>query len=564
MLDGGFSSIGLCAVAVPAPPDALAAEAWLLAPPMPHERKGVLREEAARLIDGLLARVARGRGALDVAIGEGLDALSIGDRLLQLGCSGVGDYAREHLGIHERTGQQMARLARELRVRPLLREAVRSGEVTARKATAILPVARGADEAAWVARARSETVRALDAAVKAAGRPEPEREGAVERVDLEVGPEARARLEEALALAGQVLGAGAPRWQRLEAICQEFLAAHPVDVRDEEDAVEVDASAAEWLEAARAALEDETACWAALDAVDPVIAPDLGDAVERGDSDGLDAELRALATMRERWDELVGHLAMLLRMLGLWRELGFLSSGHYSEERLGMAARTVEQRASLARRLQTLPGLRDALRSGRVSYEKARLVARVADEDTVGEWIANAERTTCIALRREIEENQETQMCSAGELTVRVPPRVARVLDAAFRAARSAAGHWLTPEECVLLLAEHFVATWEDVLRTRSTLHRMVLARDRGWCQVPGCSRAAAHVHHVWYRSRGGGDDGENLVSVCAAHHLHAIHGGFIRVRGRAPVGLVWEVVLTRSASSGGAWAASGAIECRV
>jgi len=41
--------------------------------------------------------------------------------------------------------------------------------VSIRKAQAILPVARGEAEAAWVARAGVETVRALEAAVRKAG-----------------------------------------------------------------------------------------------------------------------------------------------------------------------------------------------------------------------------------------------------------------------------------------------------------------------------------------------------------------------------------------------------------
>jgi hypothetical protein len=97
--------------------------------------------------------VARGRGALDVAIGGALARLSEGDRVLQLGYSGIGDYARERLGMAGRTAQAMVRLAVELRTRPLLSEAVRRGEVSARKAQAVLPMARGQDEEQWVTRA---------------------------------------------------------------------------------------------------------------------------------------------------------------------------------------------------------------------------------------------------------------------------------------------------------------------------------------------------------------------------------------------------------------------------
>lgn len=64
---------------------------------------------------------------------------------------------------------------------------------------------------------------------------------------------------------------------------------------------------------------------------------------------------------------------------------------------------------------------------------------------------------------------------------------------------------------------------------------------------MPGCSRPAVHAHHIKARSQGGSDDEWNLVSLCAAHHLHGIHGGRIRVFGRAPDGLVWEFGLRRS-----------------
>src|SRR5512136_261057 len=90
---------------------AIAAVAERLPPPHPHERRHLLRDEAALMVDRLLVRVARGSGALDVALGEALDGLSVGDRLLRLGFSGLGDYARERLGIAGSTAEKLARLA---------------------------------------------------------------------------------------------------------------------------------------------------------------------------------------------------------------------------------------------------------------------------------------------------------------------------------------------------------------------------------------------------------------------------------------------------------------------
>jgi len=98
-----------------------------------RERDEAACNELARLIDALFACVARGHGALEVSIGEVLDALSVGDRVFQLGYTNIGDYVRERFGLAASTAIKMARFARALRDRPNLREAVRAGEVSTRK-----------------------------------------------------------------------------------------------------------------------------------------------------------------------------------------------------------------------------------------------------------------------------------------------------------------------------------------------------------------------------------------------------------------------------------------------
>ena len=177
-----------------------------------------------------------------------------------------------------------------------------------------------------------------------------------------------------------------------------------------------------------------------------------------------------------------------------------------------------------------------------VAYEKARIVASVADEATLPGWIAQAERSTCVALRRLADAAEETQMCARRELAWRLPSRVATLVRAASRAAREAAGRWLSPGECLAAVAAHFVETWEGAVPAPRTRPAKVRARDRGLCQVPGCCRAATHVHHLRRRSAGGSDEEWNLVALCTAHHLHGVHAGYIRVTGRAPDGLVWEL----------------------
>jgi len=72
-----------------------------------------------------------------------------------------------------------------------------------------------------------------------------------------------------------------------------------------------------------------------------------------------------------------------------------------------------------------------------------------------------------------------------------------------------------------------------------------VIERDRFLCAVPGCgSRSGLHDHHVVFRSAGGSDEPQNRVTLCAFHHQRGLHAGRMRVRGRAPDGLVFELGL--------------------
>jgi HNH endonuclease len=149
---------------------------------------------------------------------------------------------------------------------------------------------------------------------------------------------------------------------------------------------------------------------------------------------------------------------------------------------------------------------------------------------------------TCVGLRRELEDAEEAQMCARGEFDVHVPRRLVGLVAAAFHAARKVVGRHVSSGECLGIIARQFLEVWTPALAERSSVQKEVLARDRGLCRVPGCSRAAAHVHHIVYRSAGGEDDPGNLVSLCAAHHLHGVHMGYVRVRGSAPDGLQWEL----------------------
>jgi 5-methylcytosine-specific restriction endonuclease McrA len=96
----------------------------------------------------------------------------------------------------------------------------------------------------------------------------------------------------------------------------------------------------------------------------------------------------------------------------------------------------------------------------------------------------------------------------------------------------------------------HCIATWKPKPIGRRPREERVFERD-GWrCTVPGCtSQRNLHAHHVVFRSAGGSDDDANLTTLCAAHHQRGVHAGVIRITGRAPGSLVFELPLGRFAS---------------
>jgi 5-methylcytosine-specific restriction endonuclease McrA len=91
-------------------------------------------------------------------------------------------------------------------------------------------------------------------------------------------------------------------------------------------------------------------------------------------------------------------------------------------------------------------------------------------------------------------------------------------------------------------MLDHALESWEHPEARGKRAHR-VFARD-GWrCAVPGCtSYRNLHDHHVRFRSAGGSNALANRVTLCAGHHLRGVHAGVLRISGRAPERLRFEL----------------------
>jgi hypothetical protein len=140
-----------------------------------------------------------------------------------------------------------------------------------------------------------------------------------------------------------------------------------------------------------------------------------------------------------------------------------------------------------------------------------------------------------------------TQLAERGRLTIRATSDVARLFRAVLctlrRAIERETGRLPDEAEAFEAMLAHALESWgvEDpwLKRNMSRKYRAVLDRD-GWrCVFPGCtSQRNLHVHHIRFRSAGGGDEAENLTTLCAFHHLRGVHGGTVSVQGSSPDGL--------------------------
>lgn len=122
--------------------------------------------------------------------------------------------------------------------------------------------------------------------------------------------------------------------------------------------------------------------------------------------------------------------------------------------------------------------------------------------------------------------------------TASAPPILLRLSDELY-------AHWRTIEEEFHALAgvrSSFIAfmclslwsTWLPFLEAWDDKWAHVYRRDRHRCQNPVCTRHDATPHHIVFRAHGGGDEAENMVTLCSWCHLESVHRGRIRVEGTA------------------------------
>jgi hypothetical protein len=557
--------------------------------------------ESAEHIEDRLSRLAGALGPLRrllAAITERLIETKAHQRLCY---ARLGDYARERLGLSARQLQELARVHRVLAGLPALERALVENQLPWSKVRLIARVATGEDEEEWIARARGMPTRQLEREVRSSA-PEPAPQDADEpipqkRVEVRCTPAVREKWGLAREVAERVAGQRLRAGEALELVAAEVFSAvsiHPAfaDAADGVGAVprSGEEASAEALEASEAARGTAVPCARARAHDLPASIASLAAGLGEADAFELDRRLRLAVRMEQTLDAAI---APLLRVVTSpeyeWRG-DYCPLSPFAREQLGMSASKARALLRLERVAEVCPELREAYRSGRLSWVKAHCLLSLLLLDIGGEWrpawVAWAERVTVRRLEADVERalllraahpraferclfdperardpipSEERQMCApevdveaTERLAWRVPYEVAALFCPVRETVRSRLRDELRAENGRLPSdGEAFDAMLECALLAwtlrdpRARPPDPVIERDGYRCAVPGCtSRRNLHDHQLRFRSAGGSDEPGNRVALCVFHHQRCLHVGLMRVQGRAPDGLVFELGL--------------------
>jgi hypothetical protein len=312
--------------------------------------------------------------------------------------------------------------------------------------------------------------------------------------------------------------------------------------------------------------------------------------LEESDPFELDRRLRAVVAMEQRLDAELGPLLERFVSRRLFVAFGYASQDAYVRDRLGVDPSKLRALLRIERACRINGVLEAGYREARVTSLQARTLAPLLVADGLERWstawVARAGRITLRRLRDDVDravlilETDPVTWVRTGGLPAKAraeedagssddremrarasdlegngaaveslpetstvafigPAEIVQlfrgVLCTVRRRMERVTGRMPTPGEALDVMLEHALESWGERDGKLRRAHS-IFERD-GWrCLVPGCtSMRNLQAHHIRFRSAGGTDDCENVVTLCAFHHLRGVHAGRIRISGRAP-----------------------------
>ncbi len=317
----------------------------------------------------------------------------------------------------------------------------------------------------------------------------------------------------------------------------------------------------------------------------------------------VDRDITAHARNRAAADYEEGRLLLAAKRTEVWKHFGASSLQQYVHWRLGYDFHTTNEKIRVAEELEKNQKLAAALFNGDVHWSKVREVSRIIVDETTDEWIDAMKRMNarelerlCATLQRgdpptakgdpsrikrvlRFETSAEEYAVATGVLDSIKRANGGKLSDSqCFAMAMQLAASQLGKEDVTAAAYQvnlskcpdcergavnargEEIAVRPDVVeradcdsvivdahepaRACRTVPpktmRMVKARARGRCEVPGCrNHIWLQCHHRRLRSEGGTHDPENLIVVCQPCH-DALHDGSIFIEGTRQTGLIF------------------------
>ena len=526
-----------------------AAEGWF-----PRDDSGPAPDVAA---EDVLAVLAAAVGPLRWALA------SIAERFIDtqahhaLCFARLSDYARECPGLSARQLQELARVKRACSELPPLEAALLSNELPWSKGRAIARVATLGDVRDWIAQARHLTCRDLDQQVRAFLEETKKSESHSERqqsVRLSCTPAVRTKWHIARELAERVSGERLSDADALECVLGEAVALYAPEVSDEREC-----SWSKKREPRPGSHPEPAPRRPGFEL--PSAVRRLVEGLRTANPFELDRRLRAAVRLEQTLD---AAMAPWLRHVSSshyeWKH-EFQTLAGFAREQLGISSSKARALVRIERVGEICPELSAAYREGRLSWTRAQALLPLLSIQMEGAWRPRwVQWATEVTVERLSSDVTRALLLRAGthDAWQRCKFDPARTQDPVSERERQMCAHEVDTEASETLhwcLPASAAAIFRGLLREigfEALLDRAceewtrrdpaarrpnpVIERDGYRCTAPACtSRRNLHDHHIRFRSRGGGDETENRVTLCAFHHLRGVHEGRMRLTGRAP-----------------------------
>jgi hypothetical protein len=419
------------------------------------------RTRFAQKLDLELRLACRSEATLRRELGSAARTFLRARAYRRLGFVRLGDYARERLGVSERTLQTASWLETRLDGLPAVAGAYDRCELSWAQARAICKIAAATDEAQWLAVAKRSTVETLERLVARAGRPVDvpnDPEGEQDEIDGEPAvrwrfacpARVRALWRRACELASRGAGEPLAQWRAAEVIAAEGSSGRPVGAslgdralvtavrlarRARRNAETSAAPEAAFADRAGAGDADRIPAEPSL-AADPRFAGDTGAAdlsnrvaavrhgatpslepPESSDPRALDARLIEAVRLLRTIEPRIGRLLRVVVDQRIHRWFGYPALDDYVRERLGISARKAWALLKVEKATARSGAFADAYREGRLSWVRSVSLLPVLDRENARAWITRAEIVTVRRLCDEVD----WVLCARDALGTAVP-----------------------------------------------------------------------------------------------------------------------------------------------